>query len=282
MTACRAALRRWLRPATLLTVLTLTGSPIMALPLPPSLPAPKFKLDAPAKYFDDALTQALLTAALSGDLAQAKAAIQRGASPDAEGPKDNPYNHLRLLHYAIAADSVPGIRTLMAVGANPELETLGGAGLPLLFAVTLDKPELLSLMLDLRRADTLAPRTKKLLMFHAVAERRPACLAVAIKHGVSIDTADDAGNTVLMSAIDMQDYELAAWLMEQGASVTLSLRDQTVAWAIEFQLGKYVPGSPTYQKVLALKQMAEQRGAQFPAKSPKQRREERKAASSGG
>ncbi len=249
--------------------------------MPPSTPALMFKLEAPARYFDDALSQSLLAAALAGDLARAREAVARGASPDAEGPKDNPYNHLRLLHYAIAADSVPGIRTLIAVGANPELETLGGAGLPLLFAVTLDKPELLSLMLDLRRADTLAPRTKKLLMFHAVAERRPACLAVAIKHGVSIDTADDAGNTVLMSAIDIQDYELATWLIEQGASVTLSLRDQTVAWAIEFQLGKYVPGSPAYQKVLALKQMAEQRGAQFPAKSPKQRRAERKASAPG-
>ncbi len=63
--------------------------------------------------------------------------MSRGASPDAEGPKDNPYKHLRLLHYAIAADSVPGIRTLMAVGANPEIETLDSAGLPLLFAETI-------------------------------------------------------------------------------------------------------------------------------------------------
>ncbi len=281
MNARRVAMRGWLRPIALLAALTLTGTHTMALPLPSSLPAPRFNLGAPAKYFDDAPAQALLAAALAGDVAQAKAAIARGASPDAEGPKDNPYNHLRLLHYAIAAESATGIRTLLAVGANPELDTLGSAGLPLLFAVTLDKPDLLSLMLDLRPADSLAPRTRKLLMFHAVAERRPACLAVAIRHGVSIDTADDAGNTVLMSAIDMQDYELAAWLMEQGASVTLELHDQTVAWSLEFQLSKYVPGSPAYQKVLALKQMAEQRGAQFPARSPKQRRQERKAASGG-
>ncbi len=254
----------------------------MALPLPPSLPAPKFKLDEPAKYFADALTQELLAAALAGDIARAKAAIGRGASPDAEGPKDNPYNHLRLLHYAIAADSVPGIRTLLAIGADPQVDTLGAAGLPLLFAETLDKPELLSLMLDLRPVDTLAPRTKKLLMFHAVAEGRPRCLEVVMAHGVPIDYPDDAGNTVLMSAISSQDYDLAAWLMEQGASVTFVAHDRTIAWSLEFHLAKYKPGSPPYQKVLVLKQMAEQRGAQFPAKSPQQRREERKAASSGG
>jgi hypothetical protein len=272
------ALRRGMRLATL-TALTLTGSLTMALPMPPSHPAPKFKLGAPATYFDDALTQSLLAAALAGDLPKAKDAVARGASPDADGPKNNPYNHLRLLHYAIAADSVPGIRTLLAVGANPEIETLGSAGLPLLFAETLGKPELLSLMLDLRPVNTLSPRTRKLLMFHAVDEGRPECLAVVMKHGVPIDYPDDAGATVLMDAIDGQDYDLAAWLMEQGASVTFVAHDRTIAWSIEFHLAKYVPGSSSYQKVLALKLMAEQRGAQFPAKSPKDRRAERKAAS---
>jgi hypothetical protein len=273
-------LRRWLRPACL-AALTLTGSLTMALPMPSSTPAPKFQLDAPAKYFDDALARSLLEAALAGDLAGSRAAVSQGASPDADGPKDNPYNHLRLLHYAIAAGSVAGIRTLLAVGASPEIETLGSAGLPLLFAESLDKPELLSLMLDLRPVDTLLPRTKKLLMFHAVSEGRPQCLAVVMKHGVPIDYPDDAGQTVLMRALDAQDYELAKWLLEQGASVTIDAHDMTVAWSLQYDLNRFAPGSPSYQKVLELKQMAEQRGAQFPAKSPKQRREERKAAAGG-
>jgi len=276
--AAVVALRRWLRPACL-AALTLTGSLTMALPMPPSTPAPKFKLEAPAKYFDDALVQSLLAAALADDVAQAKAAVARDASPDAEGPKDNPYNRLRLLHYAIAAGSAPAIRTLLALGANPEIETQGSAGLPLLFAESLDKPELLSLMLDLRPVETLQPRTRKLLMFHAVTQGRPQCLAVVIGHGVPIDYPDDAGQTVLMRALDAQDYDLAAWLMEQGASVTVDAHDMTVAWSLQYDLGRFAPGTPSYEKVLALKQMAEQRGAQFPAKSPKQRREERKAAS---
>ena len=254
----------------------------MALPLRPSFPAPKFDLGAPAKYFADPLAQELLAAALAGDVDRARQAVAKGASPDAEGPKDNPYNHFRLLHYAIAAESVPAIRTLLAAGADPQLDTLGGAGPPLLFAETLDKPALLSLMLDLRPVDTLAPRTRKLLMFHAVAEGRPRCLEVAMAHGVPIDTPDDAGNTILMSAIDTEDYDLAAWLMAQGASVTIDAHDRTVAWSLEFHLAKYKPGSPPYEKVLALKEMAAQRGAHFPATSPKQRREQRKAASSNG
>ncbi len=253
----------------------------MASPLPAPAPAPKFKLDAPAAYFGDALSQSLLAAALAGDLSRARDAVSRGASPDAEGPKDNPYNHLRLLHYAIAAGSAPGVRTLIAVGANPEIETLGSAALPLLFAINLDKPDLLSLMLDLRPVETLSPLTRKLLMFRSVTLGRPDCLAIVMKHGVPIDYPDDAGQTVLMRALDAQDYELAKWLMEQGASVTIDAHDMTVAWSLQYDLNRFAPGSPSYQKVLELKQMAEQRGAQFPARSPKQRREERKAASSG-
>ena len=53
----------------------------------------------------------------------------------------------------------------------------------------------------------------------------------------------------------------------------------TPAWSLQYDLNRFAPGTPTYQKLMELKQMAEQRGAQFPAKSPKQRREERKAAS---
>ncbi len=271
---------RWLRPA-FLAALTLTGSLTMAAPLPPSSPAPKFKLDAPEAYFDDALSRSLLEAALAGDLAKAKVAVARGASPDADGPKNNPYNHLRLLHYAIAAGNANAVRVLIEVGADPEIGTLGSAGLPLLFAESLDKPELLSLMLDLRPVATLKPGTKDSLMFHAVSEGRPQCLAVVMKHGVPIDYPDEAGQTVLMRALDAQNYELAAWLIEQGASVLIDAHDITVAWSLQYDLNRFAPGTPTYQKLLALKQMAEQRGAQFPAKSPKQRREERKAASGG-
>jgi hypothetical protein len=277
--ATPASFRRRLR-GTFLAGLTLIGSITMASTLPASTPAPKFKLEAPSAYFDDAPSQTLLAAALAGDLAKAKEAIAQGASPDAEGPKANPYNHLRLLHYAIAAGSVPGIRTLIAVGADPQISTLGSASLPLLFAINLDKPDLLSLMLDLRPVATLTQDTKELLMFRSVTLGRPQCLAVIMKHGVPIDFPDEAGQTVLMRALDAQDYELAKWLMEQGASVTIIAHDMTVAWSLQYDLGRFAPGSPTYQKVLELKQMAEQRGAHFPAQSPKQRREERKAASS--
>ena len=250
----------------------------MALPLPTNPPAPKFKLQPPAAYFPDAATQALLAAVLAGDLAAAKQAVARGASPDAEGPPDNPYNRLRLLHYAIAADSAVGVRTLMAVGANPELSVEGGAGRPLLFAETLDKPELLGLMLDLKPVAALEPSSRKLILFEAVVGNRPRCLQVVLAHGVPIDTPDGSGGTLLREAMDVQNYELAKWLVEQGASVLTDAHDLSMAWTIQFHLGKWKPGTAPWQQVHEIQEMAIARGAVFPAKSPKDRRAERAAS----
>ena len=250
----------------------------MALPTNP--PAPQFRLQPPATYFRDGPTQALLAAALSGDLAGAREAIAHGASPDAEGPPDNPYNRLRLLHYAIAADSTVGIRTLMAVGADPEMRVEGSAGRPLLFAETLDKPELLGLMLDLKPAATLAPESRQLLLSEAVVQDRPRCLAVVLAHGVPVDTPDASGGTLLRDAMDVQNYPLAKWLIEQGASVLTDSHDLSMAWTIQFHLGKWQPGTPPWQQVREIQAMAIERGAVFPATSPKERRAARAASQS--
>ena len=248
----------------------------MALPTNP--PAPKFKLQPPATYFPDAPTQALLAAALAGDLVAAKRAVAAGASPDAEGPPDNPYNRLRLLHYAIAADSAVGIRTLMAVGADPELRVEGGAGRPLLFAETLDKPEALGLMLDLKPAAALTPESREVLLFEAVVQNRPRCLAVVLAHGVPIDTPSGSGSTILRDALNAQNYELAKWLIEQGASVLADSHDISVAYTIQFHLQKWKPGTPPWAQVHEIQEMAIQRGAVFPARSPKERRADRAAS----
>ncbi len=67
--------------------------------------APSFKLKPPQFYFADNQTQALLAAAMAGDITKAKKLVAGGANPNDEGPRDNPYNRLRLLHYAIAANN---------------------------------------------------------------------------------------------------------------------------------------------------------------------------------
>jgi len=237
--------------------------------------APVFKLKAPAEYFSDAKTLALLNAALAGDLARARQLVVEGANPNDEGPKDKP-NRIRLLHYAIAANSAQALKVLMAVGADPELKA-EGFGRPFLFAMTLENVEMLSLLLDIRPIKSLSRQTLKLMLFESVRQPCPRCLELFLKRGAPIDFPNGAGDTILIDAMDAQDYDLAEWILLQGAAVVRepTLSGTTPANTVQFHLNKFIPGSPTYNKVLHLKQLMEARGAVFPALSPKEIRESR-------
>jgi ankyrin repeat protein len=237
--------------------------------------APSFKLKAPGDYFADPRSLALLGAARAGDVAKAKQLVAEGANPNDDGPKDNQNNRLRLLHYAIAANDGRAVRTLVTVGANVELNAQGFGEGPL-FAIVLDNIEMLSVLLDLRPLDTLSRSTLKALLFSSVSLNRPRCLELLLKRGAPIDFPDDAGYTVMMSAMDAQDYDMAEWLLLQGASVQVQAKGgMTPAYSVQYDLQKFNPGSPTYNKVLHLKELMEARGAVFPALSPKEIRAQR-------
>jgi uncharacterized protein len=237
--------------------------------------APAFKLKSPQYYFPEARTQALLASALAGDLHKAKQLVAEGANPNDEGPRDNIYNRLRLLHYAIAAGSTQAIKTLITVGADPEMVTVG-FGRALMFAMTLDKVDMLSLLLDLRPVSNLSRETLDTLLFESVSLPRPRCLELLLKRGSPIDFPDEAGYTVMMRAMDAQDYDLAEWLLIRGASVhVVAGGGMTPAYSVEYDLKKFKDGSPTYNKVLHLKKLMEERGAVFPALSPAEVRAKR-------
>lgn len=237
--------------------------------------APTFKLKPPREYFSDAKTLALVVAASTGDVARARQLVAEGANPNDEGPKDDPSNRIRLLHYAVAADDAVAVRTLIGVGADPELNA-EGFGPALLFAVVLDKSEMLSLLIELRPISSLARETLRDLVFRSVALPRPRALEVLLNKGVPVDLNDDAGYTPLMRAIDAQDYELAQWLVSKGASVHAQAKSgMTPAYSVQYDLQRFNPDSTTYAKVLRLQQSMQARGAVFPAPSPKEVRDRR-------
>lgn len=232
--------------------------------------AAAFILNAPQEYFADTQSLALLSAALEGNLAKAQQLVAAGANPNDEGPRDNQYNRLRLIHYAIAANNGRAVKILMAAGSNPELDA-EGFGSAFLFAMTLQNMEILSQMLDARPIDTLSKDTLEDILFQSVSRPCRKCLELFLKQGAPIEFPDGSGYTMLMRAIDAQDYELAEWLLQQGASVHVeSNGGMTPAYSVQYDLQKFKLGTPTYNKVLHLKSLMEARGAVFPALSPKQ------------
>ena len=231
-------------------------------------PAVSFKLKPPQHYFADSKSVALLGTAMAGDLQKAKWLVAAGANPNDEGPRDNIYNRLRLLHYAIAANSQEGVKVLIEVGADPELSA-EGFGRSFLFAMTLKNIKMLSLLLDLRPISTLSKDTMEYILFESVTDGCSKCLELYLDRGAPIDFPDEAGYTVLMRAMDSQEYEMAEWLLSRGASVHVEAGGgMTPAYSVQFHLNKFKPGSPTYNKVLHLKTLMEERGAIFPAQTP--------------
>uniref|UniRef100_C6E9J3 Ankyrin n=1 Tax=Geobacter sp. (strain M21) TaxID=443144 RepID=C6E9J3_GEOSM len=235
-----------------------------------------FKLHPPEFYFSNSKDLALLEAAFKGNDTKAHELVAKGADPNAEGPTSNPYNRLRLLHYAIAKNSSKAVTVLVAAGADPEMDTIGGAGSPFHFTLSLDRIEMLSLLLDLRPIELLSDDTLRHLLFESVVLSRPRCLELLLKKGVPIDFPDKSGHTSMMRAMDAQDFDLAEWLILNGASVhTEANGGMTPAYSIQYDLQKFRPGTPTHDKVLRLKKIMEEKGVVFPAPSPAEVRDKR-------
>jgi ankyrin repeat protein len=231
---------------------------------------PSFNLRPPEYYFENTKSISLLDAALTGNTPKAKEWVEKGADPNDEGPMTSSYYRLRLLHYAIAAKNPDAVRTLLDVGADPELAALG-YGAAFQFAITLNDVAMMKHLLDLRPVPTLSKNTVKKMMFHFVIQPRPACLDLLLNRGAPVDCHDDADYTVMMRAMDAKDYDLAHWLVWRGASVNVEAHDGvTPAYSVQSHLDRYEAGTPNYQKVLRLKELMRARGAVFPPQSPEE------------
>lgn len=238
----------------------------------------KFYLKSPTAYFKNKQSLALLQAAMAGDLAKAKVLVAAGANSNDEGPTDDANaNRLRLLHYAIASNNKDAVRILVRLGADPEL-VAQHSGRAFLFAVTLNNVEMLALLLDLRPIKSLSDETLRVLLFESAVHRRSNCLTLLLDRGAPIDFLSSAKETILMDAMDAQNFELAEQLIQRGASVKIDTPSGvTPAYQAQYMLSRYTPGSATFLALQRIKNLMVERGEIFPALDPKEVRERRKA-----
>lgn len=234
-----------------------------------------FDLRPPQHYFQDTKTLKLLSAAMAGDATAAKEYVAVGADPNDEGPLDSDYIRLRLLHYLIAAKKPDAVRILLNVGADPEL-SVRGYGNAFLFTITLDYPEMMTMLLDFRPLKTLHIETVEDMMFVSARHNCISCLEHLLDRGAPIDYPDGADFTIMMRAMDAENYDLVQSLLLRGASVHIETTcGITPAYSVQFHLNKYKVGTPTYNKVLRLKELMQERGAKFPALTPAEVRAKR-------
>jgi ankyrin repeat protein len=202
----------------------------------------KFNLKSPATYFENKQSIALLQAAMAGDLTKARELVAAGANPNEEGPtQDANANRLRLLHYAIASDNKQAVKILIAVGADPEMLAKHN-GNAFLFAVMLNDVEMLGLLLDHRPIKLLSYDTMEDMLMESIVHRRPGCMALLLERGAPIDFRDSSEDTLLMTAISAENFELAEQLIRRGASVKVDTPSGvTPAYQVQRMLTRYTP-----------------------------------------
>lgn len=223
-----------------------------------------YNLQSIETYFTDKATQTLILAALGGDTKTAKSLVVSGANPNAQGfVKPGSSFEFSPLHYLMAADSVTGIRVLAAVGGDPEHKSRN-MGTPLLFAVTLNNPELLSLLLDIKPVKNLASQTQQQLLFEAARRDAPRCLTLMLDRGVPLDIPDSAGYTLFLRSFEMGKPDLALWLLQRGAAIDFAAANgATPVDVVRNKLSVVPQGGPQHRMLLEIQHLMRSRGALF-------------------
>jgi ankyrin repeat protein len=223
-------------------------------------------------YFDDPAVVKMVRGAIAGDSQAVRSAIASGANPNSVGhvQPGSPYGFLPL-HYLIGVGSGTGIQLLMGQGADPEFRA-PEMGSPLLFAITLNRPAILALLLDGKPVARLAEKTKQQLLFEAARRNSPGSLTLLLQQGVPIDVRDDAGYTLMLRSVEMEELDLTIWLLDHGASAkVVTANGLTATYSIDFEMRQLTPLDGSKEHLLRkIMQMLIERGGRFPPMSPEQ------------
>lgn len=194
-------------------------------------------------------------------------------------PLDVPGNkRMTLLWFAIANKNFAGVTVLVALGAKPDEQPVEGLGTPLGAAFEARELQLLTALLDGGLSPNHTRANEKPMLQRAVMSGTPAHVKLLLDRGADINQRDSIGGTALSEAIASMQPDLALYLVERGAEVSLpTRRGVTPPWAVQLALEDLAAGTEMATKFGRLKEAMSKRGARFPATPPAQMRQQMKA-----
>lgn len=193
--------------------------------------------------FPDGKTRALAAAAASGDERSIERMIHNGVDVNSVGAQG-----ATPLFWALRNHR--GFQKLLEMGANPNI-VYGDGSTILTAAVNLNDSRILSLALahganpNLATEDSLGETP----IFRAL-DRGVDLIDVLLSYGADINAQNHFGNTPVMTAVIVGDYDTAYYLLEKGASVKiLNNNGKSLLDYASSRLSRALPQSAGAQKL---------------------------------
>jgi len=179
---------------------------------------------ATAERFFDSEPQVLLAeAATRGDIEGMQEALTRGADPNAVGRHE-----MTPLFWAMLKQSFTAYEFLLEEGADPNLDVYPpggqGYGSPIEMAALMPEPDYLRAALkhggDPNKTYGVSDFP---IIYRAITHRQLDNIKLLLRHGAEINYQDESGGTPIIEAVTATQFEIALYLLREGADPTLSL-----------------------------------------------------------
>jgi hypothetical protein len=156
----------------------------------------------------------LADAARDSDLVKIEKLVRDGVPVNGIGEEG-----FRPLHWALMGKQADGLRRLLELGADPNAELANGRS-PVFMAAALESPEFLELLLKYGgNPNGKSSSTEKRVALHqALFNKRPANAKLLLQAGADPDVTS-ANMPIVVNAVDIGNYTIAAMLLRGGASV---------------------------------------------------------------
>jgi ankyrin repeat protein len=221
-----------------------------------------------SQFFSDAKVAALAKAAAEGDVAEVERLVAEGVDPNTVGKED-----MSPLWFAFAAHNTKGMKALLDAGADPDYIPPGMGGTMLELALMGDKPftvELARVLLE-GGADVnrLSRREEPVIMTALLGAPRLEKVQLVAAHGGDVNATTPCGESLLEAAVGLRAFDVAKWLIEQGADVHHVDKDGgTAAWQIQHDLDNDLYADWARKEALEVKAIMEAKGVKFPPDPP--------------